>query len=385
MKIGIDACCWSNQRGYGRFTRELLKALLKMSSPHTFIFFCDRATDSQLKIPAGNHKKVLVPLGQNVTEAASASGSRSAIDILRMSRAVQRESLDAFFFPSTYSYFPIFNRCRVAVTIHDTIAELFPELIFSSPRARLFWNLKTRMAIKQADIIFTVSEFSRSCIEKVFKIPQDQIEILLEAPNPFFYDSVSKAEEKAVFEKTSMETNEPFFLYLGGISPNKNLGCLIDAFESDAFSKCKLILVGDYVTDPFISDFTNLKSQIERSPAKDRILLTGYLDDSEIRALLKHTVALVLPSFHEGFGLPAAEAMAAGAAVIATSNSAIPEISNGGAIQIDPENVDTIIHAMKSVLNEPLLKQRIAAAGHEAVRKLSWEASAQKLLVALTL
>src|SRR5262249_49143961 len=114
--------------------------------------------------------------------------------------------------------------------------------------------------------------------------------------------------------------------------------------------------------------------------ATNRILLTGYLPDIELAQLYKITTALILPSFYEGFGLPAIEAMAAGAPVIATSNSAIPEIAPDGALYIAPEDSTSLKRAMLQLLNNADLRKTLSERGKVYADRLNWESTAQKLL-----
>src|SRR5512145_286007 len=104
MRIGIDATCWANRRGYGRFTRRLITALLELEPPHEFLFFLDNAS-AALFPPVDKHRRIVVPTSEMVTDAARAGGYRSPFDMLRMSMAVFQESMDWMFFPSVYSYF----------------------------------------------------------------------------------------------------------------------------------------------------------------------------------------------------------------------------------------------------------------------------------------
>src|SRR5207244_149041 len=104
MRIGIDGGCWSNRRGYGRFLRELLEALLKLDAGHHYTIFLDRASRHSFPLD-GSIEPVLVPTAHGVSEAATSEGRRSVADLLRMSWAVARRRLDLFFFPSVYSYF----------------------------------------------------------------------------------------------------------------------------------------------------------------------------------------------------------------------------------------------------------------------------------------
>src|SRR6201999_1658416 len=107
MRIGVDACCWGNKRGFGRFTRELLTSLLELDQKNEYLFFVDRQLDGDAEFPA-RARKIVADTSVSPMEAASADGRRSLRDLWAMSRQVWRHKIDIFFFPAVYSYFPIF-------------------------------------------------------------------------------------------------------------------------------------------------------------------------------------------------------------------------------------------------------------------------------------
>ena len=156
MRIAIDACCWSNLRGFGRFTRELVSHMVAEHPGHEYTLVVDRATAEASRLPAGTRVEI-VDTREAPTRAASAAGARSPADLWRMARAAARVPADLFFFPAVYSYFPMLRRIPTVVTFHDAIAESHPRLIFPGARARLFWTAKTWLALRQASRILTVS------------------------------------------------------------------------------------------------------------------------------------------------------------------------------------------------------------------------------------
>src|SRR5439155_5208802 len=123
MRIGVDAACWLNGRGYGRFTREVLRAMVAAARDDDFIFFTDETADIDLR--AANVRLVRVRQSVRPVDAAAADSARSPIDMLRLTRAVWKERVDVFFSPSVYTYFPLPPGCPAVVTIHDAIAERF--------------------------------------------------------------------------------------------------------------------------------------------------------------------------------------------------------------------------------------------------------------------
>ena len=121
MRIGIDGGCLANRRGFGRFAREIVRALAEANSRHEFVVFLDRPSADRVVIPQAM-ATVLVDVRVAPSVAAAADGRRSLRDMLAMGRAVARGRLDAIYFPATYSFFPVWHAGRVVVTMHDTLA-----------------------------------------------------------------------------------------------------------------------------------------------------------------------------------------------------------------------------------------------------------------------
>ena len=133
MRIGVDATCWANGRGYGRYTRHLLPEMAAQGAGHEFVCFLDARAAESFRLDAPNVRPVVVPQSRSPTEAAAADGNRSPADMLRLTRAVWRERPDVFFSPVGVH---LLSRCRpgmrAVVTVHDAIAERFPELTLPS-------------------------------------------------------------------------------------------------------------------------------------------------------------------------------------------------------------------------------------------------------------
>src|SRR5690348_10771811 len=132
MRIGIDATCWWNTRGFGRYTRQLLTAMFEEARGHEFHLFIDREPAQAMQRPGVSI--VRPETGSTVTTSAVAAGHRSLGDVLAFRRAVRRRPIDVMYFPAVYSYYPTGGRMPVVITFHDAIAERFPQLVFPDLR-----------------------------------------------------------------------------------------------------------------------------------------------------------------------------------------------------------------------------------------------------------
>lgn len=381
MRIGIDATCWSNRRGYGRFVRALLTTALEIDRVNQYRFFLD--DDSEEFPPPGGVEIVRVKAAVPTVQAAAANGSRSLGDMWAMSRAISAHPLDVFFFPSVYSFVPVFSRVPKLVAIHDVIPELFPELVFPTLRSKLFWRAKVKLACAQATRVITVSEYSRRRLAEVLKLDPAEVRVVPEAGAPAFR-RLEAVDDAALAARLKIPPGSRMLVYVGGFSPHKNLPLLVDVFGDLAadvrFSDARLVLVGDFEGDVFHSAYAQLKEQVARLGLEGRVVFPGYMGDEHLVPLLNRTTALVLPSFCEGFGLPAVEAAACGTPSVITMRSPLPELLGEGAMALEPDDRAGWREALARILSDPALRERMSAAALAAARALSWQASARRLL-----
>jgi glycosyltransferase involved in cell wall biosynthesis len=384
MRVGVDATCWANVRGYGRFTREICGALVALAPEHEFTFFADDAAARVFELEAPNVRLVAVAQSVSPTKAAAAGGARSPLDMLKLTAAVRREPLDVFFSPSVYTFFPLPPRLPALVGIHDCIAERFPDLTLPSRRARLFWTAKVRLALLQATRILTVSHYSARDIERILGVPRERIDVAVEAAAPI-YSADGRSDIESVRKRWSLEPHARWFTYVGGFNPHKNVDVLVRAFARAAASRpeLRLLLVGPTSQDVFHGDQARIRAAIEETGVADRVRWLGYVPDEDLRVLHARAVACVLPSQCEGFGLPAVEAAASGAAVIATNESPLPELLAGGGLFVPPGDLEALSGALEKLLASAETTAKLAETARERARALTWPSAARAALDAL--
>jgi len=382
MRVGIDATCWANRRGYGRFTRGLLTALLESDTKREYILFVDDHTHSLGDLPVQG-ECVVVPTSQSPTQAASNSSRRSFADMWAMTKAVARCKLDTFFFPSVYTYFPTFTDASIILGVHDVIAEDYPQLIFPDKKRRQLWELKGWLAHKQADFIMTVSEHAKGGIIRHFGHAPDKVFVIDEAADPIFRQLSAAELDQDLLAKYGLSIKDRFLLYLGGVNPHKNLVMLAECFakvkEDERFSEMKLAIIGDIKSDGFTPGLKELRERIEDLSLTDSVVFTGYIGDKDAVHFLNVAKAVVLPSFAEGFGLPALEGAACGTPVIATRNSPLPDLLAGGGIFVDPEHPQQLLSAMLELLGDDMERHNMGQIAKQKAQKLTWQHSANQM------
>ncbi len=272
----MDASCLANGRGYGRFTRELLRTMVARAPEEEWICFADARAAAAFDIQAGNVRLVEVAQTESPTQAAAADGHRSPADMLRFTRAVWRARPDVFFSPSVYTFFPLPPRLPALMAIHDAIPERFPELTLPSRRARLFWRGKVSLALAQSKLVLTVSAYAASELNTVLGIAARRIRVALPAPSAAYHPE-SAAAAQAAAARQGVTAGAPWFTYVGGFNPHKRVEAIVRAHAEvvrEGRHRPHLLLVGSLTEDVFHSDLASIRAAIEAGGT----FRTGALD-----------------------------------------------------------------------------------------------------------
>ena len=387
MRVGIDATSCVNARGYGRFTREVLRALAPLACKHELVCLLDEQSFGAFDVSAPNVTPVVVPQFAPPAIAAAADGARSVGDLLRMTRAAQRARLDVFFAPTVYTYFPLPPRLPALVTIHDAIAERFPELTLGSRRARMFWRAKVALGCWQARLILTVSDFAAREIADVLHLPPARIRVATEAPSALYRPSESRAQIEAVAARVGLPPAASWFLYVGGLNPHKYVDTIVAAharvLANRTGQRPYLVIAGPGTRDVFLANRAAVDQAIAAHGTADHVRWTGFLEDEDLRHLHSGALALLLVSASEGFGLPAVEAAACGTPVIATTASPLPELLAGGGLFVEPRDINGIAAAMQQLMDDEPGRLALGAIAKHRAGLLSWDRCARAVLSAI--
>jgi glycosyltransferase involved in cell wall biosynthesis len=378
MRIGFDGSCLSNRRGFGRFANRLLSALVSRADGREVVVVIDEPSAATVELPDG-----AIPLVVGVHEAPSASasarGRRRLRDMLAMSRAVARARLDLMYFPATYTFYPVWGVPRLVVTMHDTLPLEHPELVFPTRRGRAAWLLKEYVAVRAADRIVTVSETSKRFLKERFRLDDDRLRVVGEGPDPVFRPLGDDPRAAEVLARYGVSTSGRYLLYVGGLSPHKNLPRLIEGFARSAPADVALVLVGDF-NDVFHTHVPEIRRTIADNRLEGRVVLTGFVPDEDLVFLYSRAYALTLPSLLEGFGLPAVEAMACGTPVAASRAGSLPEVVGDAGLFFDPLDVDDVGRTLAALLDDPDRRDRLAVAALRRSARFDWNRSALDLL-----
>lgn len=380
MRIAIEASTWVNPRGYGRFTRELTRALLRASSQHTFSLVVDSGSARATDLP--DAPVLVVPTARSVADAATVDGSRSLRDMWQMARRLSG-GFDAILFPTNYSFVPVWPGAFVVVVIHDALPEAMPELVLQGRRARALWTLKNRLVRWRADLIATVSKASAAEIERYLGVDRNRLLVVTEGAASIFSSRVEADDDQRVQQLLGGPGR--FVLFVGGISPHKRVAELVRAFgvaaSDPANGDLRLVLAGPGDRDQFAADRAGVAGAIASlGPMAARVVQTGFVPDRTLAALYRGAEYVVLPSSMEGFGLPALEAMASGTPLIVARNPALQEVCGDAAEYVD--DIAELPTILRRVLSDTARRQELGRAGADRARAFGWDEAARRLLAA---
>jgi glycosyltransferase involved in cell wall biosynthesis len=264
----------------------------------------------------------------------------------------------------------------VVVSVHDVSFLEHPEY-FTRDRA---WQLQftVRRTVARAAKILTGSEFSRASILKVYgDLDEDKVVVVPNAAAPEFRPISREAAAAAVREQ--FQVTAPFVLSVGDLQPRKNQIGMIRAFARmvKAYPQLKqnLVLAGK---ETWFADQVHRAAR--DSGVSDRIQFCGFVSDNDLLHLYNACDLFIFPSFYEGFGLPALEAMACGRAVVCSHTSSLPEVVDGAAILFDPYALDEIARAMADLLLDGALRARMERLGLQRAAHFSWQKTARRTI-----
>ena len=275
----------------------------------------------------------------------------SLLDPLATALAAMRLREGVYFTPGFNP--PPRSAVPVVFCIHDLIHLRFPAE--STPLRRAYYRFVVAPAARHAARIVTVSDFSRREILEWTGLPEERVVVAGNGVSTAFTPDGPRHAP-----------GYPYFLYVGRREPHKNLPGLLAAFAaSRSRADAKLLLTGD--PDAETVDFAR------QHGIADRIAFSGILDDARLAAHYRGAIALAMPSFYEGFGLPAVEAMACGTPVLASNVTALPEIAGqGNALLVDPSHGDAIREALDDLASRSELRADLSKRGLVRAGEFSW-------------
>ena len=292
---------------------------------------------------------------------------------LTLARELRRRPVDLLHVQYTA---PPFAPCRVIATIHDLSFEHLPQTFKRKSRMQL--RLTVRRTARQAAHIIVPSEHTRHDIIETYGLQRERISVTPLAASAHFAPVEDEREVSRVRELYKLKGD--YILAVGSIQPRKNLAHLIAAYADLRRARPqanlpKLALVGKLA---WLYDET-LRA-VEEYGLGDLMVLTGYVAETDLRALYTGALCFVYPSYFEGFGLPPLEAMQCGAPVIAGNRTSLPEVVDDAGLLVDPFDKDALASAIARMIDDANLRARLRIKGMERARHFSWRETARLTL-----
>ena len=228
--------------------------------------------------------------------------------------------------------------------------------------------------VKRADAIITISEASKRDLIEFYNTPPEKITVIYEAAAENF--TKPTANDFAAVRKR-YDLPEQFLLVVGTIEPRKNYSRLVKAFMvlRQTHPDLKLVVVGS--KGWLFEDFFDT---IATENATEYVIFPGYVPDEDLAAVYGAATVLVMASVFEGFGLPVLEAMACGTPVASSNAGSLPELGGDVAQYFDPHDLDSMINAIRTTLEDSNMRLRMQQEGPKRAAQFSWERNAIETL-----
>jgi glycosyltransferase involved in cell wall biosynthesis len=268
---------------------------------------------------------------------------------------------------------PLRADLSVVLTVHDVYPLQNPRA-FGPWWAWYFRNVVSRAA-RRADRIITSSAYSAAEISASWDIDPSRIRVLRYGvgaayEQPPTHDDVARVRRKFGLPPA-------FFLFVGSLEPRKNLSGLLQAIEElrSGGRDCRLVVVG-----PPGWRNRDIVARVARAEAAGWVSRLGFVDDADLAAIYAAARALVMPSFHEGFGFPVIEAMSCGCPVIAARAGSLPEITGDAGLLVEPRDATSIAAAIARIDDDDVLRNARVAKGRSHALLFRWDACAAATL-----
>lgn len=333
MHVAIDVSPLESDhknRGIGSYTDQLIEALKKHKSEHSFSFFTR---------------------GQIVPKNAD---------------LVHYPYFDPFFLT-----LPLLKPKPTVVTVHDLIPIAFPKHFPRGLRGEFKWQIQ-KFSLKSSAAIITDSLRSKHDVVRLTEFSKEKIHVVRLAPASAYQ---IKKNKKLRFPL------KRYILYVGDVNWNKNIPGLLRAVANVGQKEnVDLVLVGKQFLNSDLSETGVINSFIRELSLKTSIKKLGYVSDSDLAALYSNASVYVQPSFAEGFGFPILEAMACGCPVICANTPSLNEIA-GPAKLVDPHNSENMAKAILAVLNfTKIERESVVNKGLQWVKNFSWDKVAEETI-----
>lgn len=355
MHIGLDArLTYYRNGGISTYIRNLVRAYARLQLASRLTVFQSR--------------KARTTISDAFPHAALWTPSHHRMERTALAVELTRFKLDLWH--ATDFIPPRFGARRLVTTVHDLTFLHYPD--FLTAESRRYYNNQIHTAVAHADHILTISESSRQDIITMLGVPPEKITVHTLGTNGNFYPH---SPEQIRATRDALKLPLTYILSLSTFEPRKNILGLLKAYQGLRQSMPDappLVIAGNRGWL-----FEETLAKIEQMNLKDSIYLREKVPQKHLPTLYTGALALVMPSFYEGFGLPALEAMACGTVPIVSNVSSLPEVVGDVGIQINPNEPSTLQVALERVITDDLWRAAQETAAQDRAALFTWDKTAQ--------
>ncbi|MFH1632168.1 MAG: glycosyltransferase family 1 protein [bacterium] len=366
--IDINALTRKNMTGTERYVFELLSEMKKipLEDDERVLLYSSAPVPSLDPLPAGWSFKIL-----NWWPRKGWTHGRLSWELIRRTPNV--------FFTPAHEIPRFHGRLKIVSTVHDAAFRRTPQVYSSAVRRRQEWAVGR--AINESAHLITVSKTTKRDLIELYRVPAEKI-----TATPLAVDledfQTTEDQISATMQKYRIARGR-YFVTIGRIEHKKNILTLLRAFEDLKYTRgagdpTQLLLGGT-----FGNNSDDIKIAIAQSPARKDILLPGYIVEEDLAPLIAGSAAYVFPSWYEGFGITALEALAAGTVLIASDIPALREVAGDAAIFADPKSITEWRDAMLNVALNKIDRQSMIDKGMIRLDSFSWSQTAEQTWQAL--
>jgi len=357
--IGIDAsrALRNIRTGTENYSREIIEAILALKPKYRFRLFAPYQPKSS-------------PFNEYPNVEWQIINRKKLWSQVGLAQALNANPPAVTFIPS--HVVPIFTKAPTVVTIHDLAYKIVPDSY--SFLQRRYLNFATSASAAKAKKVIVPSEATKNDLISYYHLPPKKIVVIPHAFNRDVFDANRQYEAPPI--------TGSYILFVGRLEEKKNVRLLIDAFEllCKENSDIKLVLAGS--TGHGYDRIKERLEQLSRSVAQ-RITLPGYLPEYDMVRYLAHAAIFAFPSWYEGFGLPALEAMAMGVPVVCSNTSSLPEVADSATVMLPPNSPLSWASAFSRILHQSKFAQELKTKGLRQAERFSWDKAAKATLEVL--
>ena len=361
MNIVVNARFGVKKTGIGRVIESLLTELAKRDTSNKYFIYVNEEFINEFDFKNPNFKIL--------------SNGVSAYNMIKnhiwtqtgLYKALKEHKADLLILPGI----TLFWRKKVPTILfqHDLIEYYIPNQKWYK---LLFRKLTFPTALRLADRVVCVSKNTLNDVKKIFNIKDEKLELIYNGVDYSLFKNTDKKLAKQILaNKYNIDID--YYLYVGTLTqPQKNLVRLIQAFAKlkKEGLKEKLVLVGNDGKDCQL-----IYDEIKKQNIEEDVIRVGYVEDEDLKHFFSGAELFTFPSLYEGFGLPVLEAMTCNCPCLTSNNSSLGEISEGAAIQVNPESVSSIYSGLKRFNETPNLRNELILKEKKKSKYFNWNQS----------